>query len=64
MLKSLTHLKDTQNEPDFRNIGIDRVGIKGLRYPIQVRDKARSLQHTIATLTLTVDLPHHFRGLI
>src|SRR3954447_17466297 len=62
MLKSLTHLKDTQNEPDFRNIGIDRVGIKGLRYPIQVRDKARSLQHTVATLTLTVDLPHHFKG--
>src|SRR4051812_11944424 len=59
---SLTHLKDTQNEPDFRNIAIDRVGIKGLRYPIQVRDKARSLQHTVATVMLTVDLPHHFKG--
>jgi GTP cyclohydrolase I len=33
-----------------------------LRYPIQVRDKARKEQHTIATVTLTVDLPHHFKG--
>ena len=53
--KSPTHLKDTQNEPDFRNIAIDRVGVKNLRYPIEVRDKARTLQHTIATVMLTVD---------
>lgn len=61
-IHSLTHLKDTQNEPDFRNIAIDRVGVKNLRHPIQVRDKARSLQHTVATMTLTVDLPHQFKG--
>jgi GTP cyclohydrolase IB len=60
--KSLTHLKDTQSEPDFRNIPIDRVGVKNLRYPIEVRDKARTLQHTIATVMLTVDLPHQFKG--
>ena len=61
-LHSLTHLKDTQSEPDFRNIAIDRVGVKNLRYPIQVRDKARTLQHTVATMMLTVDLPHQFKG--
>ncbi len=59
---SLTHLKDTQSEPDHRNIAIDRVGVRNLRYPMQLRDKARELQHTVATLMLTVDLPHHYKG--
>lgn len=56
------HLKDTQNEPDDRQIAIDRVGVRALRYPMQVRDKAREVQHTIATAALTVDLPHQFKG--
>jgi len=55
-------LKDTQNEPDDRQIAIDRVGVKALRFPMQLRDRARELQHTIATAALTVDLPHHFKG--
>ena len=55
-------LHDTQNQRDRRGIPIDRVGVRQLRYPIQVRDKARNLQHTIATVSLTVDLPHHFKG--
>ena len=29
---------------------------------MQVRDKAHASQHTIATVALTVDLPHHFKG--
>ena len=55
-------LKDTQNEPDDRRIAIDRVGVRALRYPMQIRDKARAVQHTIATAALTVDLPHQFKG--
>ena len=55
-------LTDTQNQPDDRQIPIDRVGIRALRYPMQIRDKARATQHTIATAALTVDLPHHFKG--
>jgi GTP cyclohydrolase I len=57
-----TDLKDTQNEPDHRGIAIDRVGIKGLKYPIRVQEKGGSGQETVATMTLTVDLPHHFKG--
>lgn len=57
-----THLKDTQSEPDFRQIAIDRVGVKALRYPLRIRDKAHESQHTIATCALTVDLPHHHKG--
>jgi GTP cyclohydrolase I len=55
-------LKDTQSEPDHRQLAIDRVGVKNLRYPIQIRDKDRSVQSTIATIQLTVDLPHHYKG--
>ncbi len=55
-------LTDTQSEPDFRQIPIDRVGVKALRFPMQIRDKAHAVQHTIATAALTVDLPHHFKG--
>src|SRR5437763_12683595 len=55
-------LTDTQAQRDERRIPIDRVGIRALRYPMQIRDKAREVQHTIATAALTVDLPHHFKG--
>jgi GTP cyclohydrolase I len=55
-------LKDTQNEPDDRQIAIDRVGVKALRFPMQLRDKAHEVQHTVATAALTVDLPHQFKG--
>ena len=55
-------LTDTQNQPDTRQLPINRVGVKNLRYPIQIRDKARALQSTVATVTLTVDLPHHYKG--
>src|SRR5271165_5884394 len=55
-------LVDTQNLPDHREVAIDRVGVTNLRFPIQVRDKAHTLQNTVATVSLTVDLPHHFKG--
>lgn len=58
----IEHLKDTQSERDTRGIAIDRVGVRGLRYPMEVRDKAHKLQSTIATVALTVDLPHQFKG--
>ena len=58
----ITELKDTQSEPDHRKIAIDRVGVKNLRYPIQVRDKAHSVQNTVATLGMFVDLPKEFKG--
>ena len=59
---AITELKDTQNERDHRKLPIDRVGVKALRYPIQVLDKARTTQSTVANVSLTVDLPHHYKG--
>ncbi len=55
-------MKDTQNERDFRNIPIDKVGIKNLRYPITVRDRREGFQQTIATINMYVDLPDKYKG--
>ena len=58
----MKELKDTQNERDDRNLAIDRVGVKGLRFPVEVSDKGGSTQRTVATVALAVDLPHHYKG--
>jgi GTP cyclohydrolase IB len=55
-------LEDIQSQPDERQLPIDQVGITGLRYPIVVLDRSRVCQNTVATLTLAVSLPHHFKG--
>jgi len=56
------NLPDIQSLPDFRNIPLDRVGIKGLRWPITVLDKKFGTQKTIASVNMSVNLPHNFRG--
>src|SRR5271156_406893 len=63
-LKSSLPLKmqDKQNERDHRELRIDKVGVRGLRFPIQLKDKARVLQNTIATIGMYVDLPKEFKG--
>ena len=61
-LKRGIAMKDIQNEPDFRNIPIDKVGIKNLRYPITVLDRKKGAQHTVATINMYVDLPHKNKG--
>ncbi len=55
-------LVDTQNLPDDREIAIDRVGVTGVRFPVAVMDKAKQTQHTVACVSLTVDLPHQHKG--
>lgn len=60
---SRKNLSDKQSEPDFRQLRIDKVGVRGLRFPVQVRDKSKdSLQNTVALLGLFVDLPKEFKG--
>ena len=55
-------LHDKQSERDYRDLRIDKVGVRGLRFPIQVRDKARAVQNTVATIGMFVDLPKEFKG--
>jgi GTP cyclohydrolase I len=53
---------DIQKQKDYRNIPIDQVGIKNLKYPIKVLDRKNGFQHTVATINMYVDLPHHSKG--
>src|SRR5690349_3150623 len=59
---SAVKLHDKQSERDHRELRIDKVGVRGLRFPIQVRDKARAVQNTVATVGMFVDLPKEFKG--
>jgi len=58
----MRELHDIQSERDDRRLPIDRVGVKGLRFPVEVRDKGGNVQRTVATVSLAVDLPHQFKG--
>ena len=55
-------LDDKQSERDHRELRIDKVGVRGLKFPIQVHDKARTVQNTVATIGMFVDLPKEFKG--
>ncbi len=55
-------LPDVQNTKDTRAIAINKVGIKDIRHPVQVKDRAGQTQHTIANFNMYVDLPHEFKG--
>ena len=57
-----TALADVQNSGDERRLAIDKVGIKGIRHPVRVRDQSSGVQHTIAEFGMYVGLPHHFKG--
>ncbi len=55
-------MEDVQSGGDTRELPIDLVGVTGLRYPITVRDKTRERQKTVADISLSVSLPHHYKG--
>ena len=58
----MENLTDIQNQKDSRNLAIDRVGVKNLRYPLRIRDKADSEQGTVATISMAADLPKEDKG--
>jgi GTP cyclohydrolase IB len=65
--RDLQHIPDVQGSPDSRKLAIDKVGIKAIRHPMRIRErpsKERSagVQHTIATFSMYVGMPHHFKG--
>jgi GTP cyclohydrolase I len=55
-------MQDVQSRRDRRNIEIDKVGVKDLRYPIVVRDRRNREQHTVASVNMYVRLPNRTRG--
>ncbi|MGE4659799.1 MAG: GTP cyclohydrolase FolE2 [Arenicellales bacterium] len=55
-------IADVQGSPDTRNINIDKVGVKDLRHPVRIQDRNGLEQHTVATFSMYVELPHNFKG--
>ena len=57
----MSAIADVQSSKDLRNLPINQVGIKDLRFPIQTAT-ASSIQSTVARLTMTVRLPADQKG--
>ena len=55
-------MEDIQNHKDDREIDIDQVGVKGIRYPITVLDKNMGEQQTVAKINMYVNLPRYYKG--
>ena len=61
-VEQMRDIADVQGSADTRQIAIDKVGIKGIRHPIRVRDRSGREQHTVAMFNMYVNLPHNFKG--
>jgi GTP cyclohydrolase I len=55
-------IPDVQSTADTRRLAIDRVGIKSIRHPARIKERAGGLQHTVAQFNMYVGLPHQFKG--
>jgi GTP cyclohydrolase IB len=53
---------DVQSQTANRNINVDKVGVKDIRYPMKVMDKSSGMQHTVASINMYVNLPREFKG--
>jgi GTP cyclohydrolase I len=60
-LTDALHIPDTQSARDDRHLPIQRVGVKGVRYPLRLRVAGELLQ-TAADWTLDVALPADQKG--
>jgi GTP cyclohydrolase IB len=60
-LTDALHIPDTQSARDERHIAIQRVGVKDVRYPLQLRT-AGAVQSTAAVWSLDVALPAEQKG--
>ena len=55
-------IEDVQARTDARQIPINRVGIRGIRHPLRILTADGDVQHTVATASLCVSLPHNRKG--
>lgn len=55
------HLADTHSQANERQLAIQRTGVRGLRYPLQLR-VGHEVQSTVASWDLDVALPAQRRG--
>lgn len=55
-------LPDVQASADTRRLAINQVGIRGIRYPLQLLSADGETMSTVATLSMTVGLPPDVKG--
>ena len=55
-------MPDVQSTPDTRQIPIQRVGVKGVRYPLTVRTRSGEAQPSVGVWNLDVHLPADQKG--
>lgn len=55
-------MPDVQGSHDERRLAIQRVGVKGVRHPLQLRTAQGQIQPTVATWNLYVHLPDTQKG--
>jgi GTP cyclohydrolase I len=60
--KDLHNIPDVQGSHDSRKLKIDQVGVKAIRHPVRIMERAGAAQHTIASFNMYVGLPHQFKG--
>jgi GTP cyclohydrolase I len=60
-VRALLPMPDVQSAPDHRELAIDQVGIRGLRYPLPIADRD-GVQSTIADCSVFVHLPADRKG--
>ncbi len=53
---------DVQMQADDRELPIDQVGVKNLRYPIKIKEKGGGWQRTVSAVDMSVRLPQQFKG--
>ena len=58
----LTTIPDVQSSPDTRRIAIQRVGVKGVRYPVSVRSGKGDIQPSVGSWNMYVHLPEDKKG--
>lgn len=62
MIKAhVMNIPDTQSERDQRHLTIDRVGVRGVRYPMGLK-VGHQVQHTVAQWEMDVRLPAEQKG--
>lgn len=55
-------IPDVQSSVDHRNLAIDDVGIRAIRYPMRVVDREGEPVPTVALCNMYVELPEHLKG--
>ncbi len=55
-------MPDVQSSADSRQVAIDKVGVKDVRYPMRLRTRDGGEQTTVAVVNMYVALPHYQKG--